>query len=327
MDLQTARTDLADAVRRWAAQPEGGPRGRHLTPHLRRLEADAIGILRETAAQCAAPVLLYSGGKDSSVVLHLARKGFWPGPIPFPALHVATGWDFADLLRLRDLVVPALGLRLIVHTNADGVRRGIGPLTASPGEHARVMASDALRQALAAGGFDAAIGGARRDEEVSRAKERIFSVRTPDQAWDPRNQRPELWSLYNGRVRDGRSLRVFPLSNWTETDVWAYVRAEEIPVVPLYFADERPVIERAGTLIMLDDDRLVPGPDEPVTRRRIRFRTLGCWPLTGGMASDARDVDGILAELAASRLSERQGRLIDHDEATSMERKKREGYF
>jgi sulfate adenylyltransferase subunit 2 len=324
---QTAQTDLAQAIARYAAQGPNAPRGRALTAHLRALEAEAIFIMREVVAQCARPVFLYSIGKDSTVMLHVARKAFFPAPPPFPFLHVATTWDFQDMIAYRDLIAPALGMTLIVHTNAEGLARGINPIASGPTLHAQVMSTEALKQALDAGGFDAAFGGGRRDEEKSRAKERVFSFRNAQHAWDPRNQRPELWSLYNARVRPGESMRVFPLSNWTEADIWSYIRAEEIPVVPLYFAANRPVVRRTGGLIMADDARLSLAPGERIETLDVRFRTLGCYPLTAAIESEAADVDAILAEMATSRFSERQGRLIDHDEAASMERKKREGYF
>ncbi len=324
---QTASTDLAAAITRYAAAGPGTPHGRHLTPHLRRLEAESIEIMREVVAQCANPVFLYSIGKDSTVMLHLARKAFWPALPPFPFLHIATTWDFQDMIRYRDLLVEALGIRLIAHTNQDGLARGINPMASGPGVHAQVMSTEGLKQALDLGGYDAAFGGGRRDEEASRAKERIFSFRTPQHTWDPRNQRPELWNLYNSRVAKGESIRVFPISNWTEADIWTYIRAEEIPVVPLYFSAIRPVVARGAALIMQDDDRTPLEPGEVLEQRRVRFRTLGCYPLTGAMESDAETVDDIVAEMLASTKSERQGRLIDHDEAASMERKKREGYF
>jgi len=328
--LQTADASLKDAVSRYAAQGPGAPRGARLTPHLRRLEAEAIGIFRETVAQCRRPVLLYSIGKDSTVLMHLARKAFFPAPPPFPFLHIATGWDFAQMITLRDLMAEALGFELIVHSNAEGMARGINPITSGPTVHMRVMATEALKQALAGGGFDAAFGGARRDEEKARAKERIFSIRSAEQGWDPRRQRPELWTLYNARLNPGESVRVFPLSNWTEQDVWAYIAAEDIPVVPLYFAAPRPIVRIDGQIFLVDDERLLalrPELASAVETASVRFRTLGCYPLTAGTESVARDVDAVLEEIAASRWSERQGRLIDRDEAASMERKKREGYF
>ncbi len=322
--LQTADTPIQEAVADYVNRPA---RGSTLTRHLHRLEAESIEIMREVVAQCRNPVFLYSIGKDSTVMLHLARKAFYPAPPPFPFLHIATGWDFQDMIRYRDILAPALGLDLRVHTNQDGVRRGINPFASGAGLHAQVMSTEGLKQALDAGGFDAAFGGGRRDEEKSRAKERIFSFRNAQHAWDPRHQRPELWNLYNARVGPGESMRVFPISNWTELDVWSYLRAEQIPVVPLYFAKTRPVVRRQGGLIMADDDRMVFAPGETAEPMLVRFRTLGCYPLTAATASAAADMDAIIAELLASRHSERQGRLIDHDEAASMERKKREGYF
>ncbi len=283
--------------------------------------------MREVVAQCANPVFLYSIGKDSTVMLHLARKAFFPGLPPFPFLHIATTWDFQDMIRYRDLLVKALGIRLIVHTNQDGLDRGINPIASGPTVHAQVMSTEGLKQALDLGGYDAAFGGGRRDEEASRAKERIFSFRTPQHTWDPRNQRPELWNLYNGRVARGESIRVFPISNWTEADIWSYIRAEEIPVVPLYFAATRPIVVRGATLIMQDDERMPLEPQERLVQMQVRFRTLGCYPLTGAMESSSETVDAIVDEMLASTKSERQGRLIDHDETASMERKKREGYF
>ena len=324
---QTATTDLASAIAHYAAAGPDTPHGRHLTPHLRRLEAESIEILREVVAQCTNPVFLYSIGKDSTVMLHLARKAFWPALPPFPFLHIATTWDFQDMITYRDLLVTALGIRLIAHTNQDGIVRGINPIASGPTVHAQVMSTEGLKQALDLGGYDAAFGGGRRDEEASRAKERIFSFRTPQHTWDPRNQRPELWNLYNGRVAKGESIRVFPISNWTEADIWTYIRAEEIPVVPLYFAAVRPIVVRGAALIMQDDDRMPLEPGEVLEQRLVRFRTLGCYPLTGAMDSASETVDDIVAEMLASTKSERQGRLIDHDEAASMERKKREGYF
>ena len=297
------------------------------SPHLARLEAEAVHILRETAAELRKPVLLYSIGKDSSVLLHLALKAFYPAKPPFPLLHVDTTWKFREMIAFRDATARRLGLDLIVHTNCDGLARGIGPISHGSALHTQVMKTEALRQALDAHGFDAAIGGARRDEERSRAKERVFSHRSAGHAWDPKNQRPELWGLYNTRIAPGESLRVFPLSNWTERDVWAYILAETIPVVPLYFAASRPVVKRDGAWIMVDDDRLPLKSGERPELRRVRFRTLGCYPLTGAIESDAVTVADIVAELSAARSSERQGRLIDHDDSASMERKKRDGYF
>ncbi|MDP2804065.1 MAG: sulfate adenylyltransferase subunit CysD [Phreatobacter sp.] len=283
-------------------------------------------IMREVVAEFRNPVFLYSMGKDSTTMLHIARKAFYPARPPFPFLHIATTWDFQDMIVYRDLLVQALGIELRVHTNQEGLARGINPFASGSSMHAQVMSTEGLKQALDKWKFDAAFGGGRRDEEKSRAKERIFSFRTPQHTWDPRNQRPELWNLYNTRVSRGESIRVFPLSNWTEVDIWSYIRAEEIPVVPLYFSKPRPVVDRNGAIILVDDERMPVEPTE-VQTKLVRFRTLGCYPLTGGMESSSRDVDDIVAEMLSSRKSERQGRLIDHDEAASMERKKREGYF
>jgi sulfate adenylyltransferase subunit 2 len=298
-----------------------------LPEHLKRLEAESIGIMREVAAEFRNPVLLYSIGKDSSVMLHLARKAFFPGKLPFPLLHIDTGWKFREMIAFRDETARRLGLDLVVHTNEEGRARGIDPITSGSALHTAVMKTEALKQALDRHGFDAALGGARRDEEKSRAKERIFSVRSADHAWDPKNQRPELWRLFNTRLRERQSMRVFPLSNWTELDIWEYVAAEEIPVVPLYFAKSRPVVGRNGVWIMVDDDRLPLEPGERPELRRVRFRTLGCYPLTGAIESSAATPAHIVAELRNTRHSERQGRLIDSDEEAAMERKKREGYF
>ena len=298
-----------------------------LSPHLRRLEAEAIDIIREVAAEFRRPVMLYSIGKDSSVMLHVALKAFFPAKPPFPLLHVDTTWKFKEMISFRDEAARRAGMELIVHVNEDGVRRGISPVASGSSVHTQVMKTEGLRQALDAGGFDAAFGGARRDEEKSRAKERVFSHRSASHAWDPRNQRPELWHLYNTRIRPGESMRVFPLSNWTELDVWDYVRAEAIPVVPLYFAKERPVVRRDGALIMVDDERLPLHDGETPEMRMVRFRTLGCYPLTGAVPSQALTLDEILQEMRSSTTSERQGRLIDTDESGSMEKKKREGYF
>jgi sulfate adenylyltransferase subunit 2 len=300
---------------------------RHLPKHLKRLEAESIGIMREVAAEFRNPVLLYSIGKDSSVMLHLARKAFFPGKPPFALLHIDTGWKFRDMIAFRDDTVRRLGLDLVVHTNEEGRARGINPITSGSALHTAVMKTEALKQALDRHGFDAALGGARRDEEKSRAKERVFSVRSASHAWDPKNQRPELWRLYNTRLRERQSMRVFPLSNWTELDIWEYVAAEEIPVVPLYFAEPRLVIDRDGVWIMVDDDRLPLKPGERPELRCVRFRTLGCYPLTGAVESTAASPAQIVAELRNTRQSERQGRLIDSDEEAAMERKKREGYF
>jgi sulfate adenylyltransferase subunit 2 len=298
-----------------------------LPAHLRQLESEAISILREVAAELRAPVLLYSIGKDSSVLLHLALKAFHPAKPPFPLLHVDTTWKFREMIAFRDATAARLGVELIVHTNPDGLARGINPIASGSALHTQVMKTEALRQALDKFAFDAAIGGARRDEEKSRAKERIFSFRAAGHAWDPRHQRPELWHVFNTRLRPGESMRVFPLSNWTELDVWQYIVAENIEVVPLYFAEERPVVRRGSMWIMVDDERLPLQPGEVPELRRVRFRTLGCYPLTGAIESDAASTEDIVAELRGSRQSERQGRLIDSDEDSSMERKKREGYF
>jgi sulfate adenylyltransferase subunit 2 len=298
-----------------------------LPAHLRRLEAESIHIMREVVAEMRNPVMLYSIGKDSSVMLHVAMKAFYPAKPPFPLLHVDTTWKFREMIAFRDETARRLGLDLIVHINQDGVKRGISPIASGSQLHTQVMKTESLRQALDSGHYDAAFGGARRDEEKSRAKERIFSFRSVAHAWDPRNQRPELWRLFNTRIREGESMRVFPLSNWTELDVWEYVQAEDIPVVPLYFAKERPVVERSGTLIMVDDDRLPLLPGETPRMRKVRFRTLGCYPLSGAIESDATSLDDIIAEMRKSTTSERQGRLIDTDESGSMEKKKREGYF
>ena len=298
-----------------------------ISEHLRQLEAESIYILRETAAEFHNPVMLYSIGKDSSVMLHLAMKAFYPSKPPFPLLHVDTTWKFREMISFRDETAKRVGVELLVHINQDGVARGISPFASGSALHTQVMKTEGLRQALEQWQFDAAIGGARRDEEKSRAKERIFSHRSATHAWDPRNQRPEIWRIFNTRLKPGESMRVFPLSNWTELDVWDYIRAEDIPVVPLYFAKPRPVVMRGGTLIMVDDDRLPLEPGEAPMMRMVRFRTLGCYPLTGAIESEAATLDEIIAEMRASTSSERQGRLIDHDEQGSMEKKKREGYF
>jgi sulfate adenylyltransferase subunit 2 len=294
--------------------------------HLDRLEAESIHIFREVAAQFARPVMLYSIGKDSSVLLHLLLKAFHPAPPPIPLLHVDTGWKFREMIAFRDRRAAETGCTLFTHTNPEGRAQGINPIGHGATVHTDVMKTQALKQALDMHGFDAAIGGARRDEEKSRAKERIFSFRNAQHRWDPKNQRPELWNLYNGRIHKGESVRVFPLSNWTELDVWLYIRRENIPVVPLYFAAERPVVERDGALIMVDDERL-PVKDGEVRMRRVRFRTLGCYPLTGAIESDATTLDAVIAEMLAARTSEREGRVIDHDATASMEKKKSEGYF
>jgi len=319
---------MSDYVQQILAQdsPIGRSRGR-LSAHLARLEAEAIYILREAAAEFERPTVLYSIGKDSSVLLHLAIKAFSPARMPFSLLHVDTTWKFRDMIAFRDATAERLGLNLIVHVNEEGRKQGINPIASGSAIHTHVMKTVALRQALDLYRVDAAIGGARRDEEKSRAKERVFSLRSAGHGWNPRLQRPELWSIFNTRLGPGESMRVFPLSDWTELDVWEYIAAEDIPVVPLYFAAERPVVERAGTWILVDDERLPLEPGEKPQLKRVRFRTLGCYPLSGGIESDAATVDDIIAELRASRFSERQGRLIDHDETASMERKKKEGYF
>jgi sulfate adenylyltransferase subunit 2 len=295
--------------------------------HLQRLEAEAIHIFREAAAEAERPVMLYSAGKDSSVLLHLARKAFAPAPPPFPLLHVDTTWKFRDMYALRDRAAGQAGMELIVHRNPEALAKGINPLDHGSSLHTQMWKTDGLKQALEARGFDVAFGGARRDEERVRAKERVFSFRAAGQRWDPKRQRPELWHLYNGRKAKGESFRVFPISNWTEFDVWEYIEAEGIEVSSLYFSEPRPTIERDGTILMVDDERLTPQPGERVEERWVRFRTLGCYPLSGAVESRAASVADIVAEMHAGRQSERQGRLIDRDGAASMERKKREGYF
>ena len=295
--------------------------------NLDRLESESIHILREVAAEFRKPVMLYSIGKDSSVMLHLALKAFAPGKPPFPLLHVDTTWKFREMIRFRDETAARLGLELIVHVNGEGVERGIGPISHGSRVHTEVMKTEALKQALDAHGFDAALGGARRDEEKSRAKERVFSFRNELHRWNPRSQRPELWSLYNTRIRPGQSVRAFPLSNWTELDVWHYIYRENVPIVPLYLSARRPVVRREGLLIMVDDDRLPLKPGETPVEKEIRFRTLGCYPLTGAVESRAATVRDVMAELLQSRGSERRGRAIDNDQIGSMEKKKQEGYF
>jgi len=295
--------------------------------HLSRLEAESIHILREVVAECERPVMLYSIGKDSSVMLHLAVKAFFPAKPPFPLLHIDTTWKFRQMIEFRDLTARRLGMDLIVHINPDGVAMGINPFVHGSALHTDIMKTQGLRQALDRYGFDAAFGGARRDEEKSRAKERVFSIRSAQHRWDPKRQRPELWRLYNARKTKGESLRVFPLSNWTELDVWQYIYREDIPIVPLYLAAERPVVERDGALIMVDDERLPLEPGERPQLRKVRFRTLGCYPLTGAIESNADSLSAIIGEMLAARTSERQGRVIDHDAAASMEMKKQEGYF
>jgi sulfate adenylyltransferase subunit 2 len=298
-----------------------------LSRHLQALEAEAIHIMREVAGELSNPVMMYSIGKDSTVMLHLALKAFWPSKPPFPLLHIDSLWEFGEMGQFRDILAEKLGLDMRVHVNQDGVKRGIDPFKHGSSIHTEVMRTEGLRQALNAGKYDAAFGGGRRDEEKSRAKERIFSFRDQHHGWDPKNQRPELWSLYNTRVGPGESIRVFPLSNWTELDIWTYILEEDIPIVPLYFAAPRPVVERDGILLMVDDDRMQLNPNEVPQHKMIRFRTLGCYPLTGAVESDAADLETIVSEMLTVRSSERAGRLIDHDEAGSMEKKKREGYF
>ncbi|AFP31120.1 sulfate adenylyltransferase subunit CysD [Marinobacter sp. BSs20148] len=302
-----------------------------LTPpkktHLKQLEAESIHIIREVAAEFDNPVMLYSVGKDSAVMLHLAIKAFAPGKLPFPLMHIDTTWKFREMIKFRDELAQRLGLKLIVHTNQEGVAQGVGPFTHGSAKHTDVMKTQALKQALEKHGFDAAFGGARRDEEKSRSKERVYSFRDKFHRWDPKNQRPELWNLYNGKVNKGESIRVFPLSNWTELDIWQYIYLENIDIVPLYLAAKRPVVERDGTLIMVDDDRMPMAPGETPEMKMVRFRTLGCYPLTGAVESDATTLPGIIQEMLLTKTSERQGRVIDHDSSASMEQKKREGYF
>ena len=295
--------------------------------HLHQLEAESIHIIREVAAEFSNPVMLYSIGKDSAVMLHLARKAFYPARPPFPLLHVDTTWKFREMIAFRDHMAHEYGFDLLIHTNEEGIRHGVNPFSHGSALYTDIMKTEGLRQALDNYGFDAAFGGARRDEEKSRAKERIFSFRTSNHRWDPKNQRPELWNIYNTRVRQGESIRTFPLSNWTELDVWQYIHLEQIPIVPLYFAKERPVVERDGMLIMVDDDRLELKAGEQIQNRSVRFRTLGCYPLTGAVESQAATLPEIIQEMLLTRTSERQGRLIDHDQAGSMEKKKQEGYF
>jgi sulfate adenylyltransferase subunit 2 len=328
----TARAayQVSAAFQRVPAEPSEAPptlADPAVLTHLQRLEAESIHIMREVVAESANPVMLYSIGKDSSVMLHLARKAFYPAAPPFPLMHVDTTWKFRDMYAFRDRMVAESGMRLIVHANPDGLRMGINPFVHGSAIHTDIMKTEALKQVLDKHGFDAAFGGARRDEERSRAKERIFSFRSAQHRWDPKNQRPELWKLYNTRRHKGESIRVFPLSNWTELDVWQYIHLESIPVVPLYFAQERPVVDRDGTLIMVDDDRLPLRDREVPMMKTVRFRTLGCYPLTGAIESKADTLPAIIQEMLRTRTSERQGRVIDHDGAASMERKKQEGYF
>ena len=295
--------------------------------HLDRLEAESIHIMREVVAEAERPVFLYSVGKDSAVMLHIALKAFYPAPPPFPFLHIASGWDFADLLALRDQQAAHFGLDLIVHHNAEGAAAGINPIDTPTPVYSRLMLTDALKAALDAGGFDAAFGGGRRDEEKSRAKERIFSFRNASHNWDPRNQRPELWNLFNARKAKGESIRVFPLSNWTELDIWQYILREGIEIVPLYYAAPRPTVMRDGLLLVVDDDRMTLRPGEALVERPVRFRTLGCWPLTGAVESAATSLPAIIQEMLLTTTSERQGRAVDKDASASMEKKKQEGYF
>ena len=298
----------------------------HLT-HLQKLEAESIHIIREVAAEFDNPVMLYSVGKDSAVLLHLARKAFAPGKIPFPLLHVDTNWKFKEMIEFRDQMAKEYGFDLLVHQNPEGMAMGVGPFTHGSATHTDIMKTQGLKQALDQYGFDAAFGGARRDEEKSRAKERVYSFRDKNHRWDPKSQRPELWNVYNGKVNKGESIRVFPLSNWTELDIWQYIYLENIQIVPLYLAEKRPVVERDGTLIMVDDDRMPIGDDEEVQIKSVRFRTLGCYPLTGAVESTATTLPEIIQEMLLTKTSERQGRVIDHDSAGSMEKKKMEGYF
>lgn len=295
--------------------------------HLKQLEAEAIHIMREVVAQFERPVMLYSIGKDSSVLLHLARKAFFPGPLPFPLVHVNTTWKFREMIEFRDRIVQELGLELISWTNQEGIEKGINPFDHGSKNYTDIMKTQALKQALDAGGYDAAFGGARRDEEKSRAKERVFSFRDKFHRWDPKNQRPELWSLYNGRVNKGESIRVFPISNWTELDIWQYIHLENIDIVPLYFSAPRPVVTREGVTIMVDDDRFQFEPGEAAEEKWVRFRTLGCYPLSGGVESTATTLPEIIQEMLLATRSEREGRVIDYDQSGSMEEKKREGYF
>jgi len=334
--LETARTRLAELEQSYAAKDQ--PRPGAVTPkpdvlsaramtHLDRLEAESIHIMREVAAEAEKPVMLYSVGKDSAVMLHLAMKAFYPSKPPFPLMHVDTTWKFKEMIAFRDETVKRLGLELIVHTNAEGVAQGINPFTHGSQIHTDVMKTQGLKQALDKYGFDAAFGGARRDEEKSRAKERIFSFRSREHRWDPKNQRPELWNIYNTKISQGESIRVFPLSNWTELDIWQYIYREAIPIVPLYYAAKRPVVKRDGVMIMVDDERMPLNNGEQPVMETVRFRTLGCYPLTGAVKSDAATLPDIISEMLTARNSEREGRVIDHDQSASMEKKKQEGYF
>jgi sulfate adenylyltransferase subunit 2 len=309
------------------SKPDGLLMADHKLTHLKELEAESIHIIREVAAEFERPVMLYSVGKDSAVMLHLTMKAFFPGKPPFPLMHVDTTWKFREMIEFRDQMVKKLDLELLIYINQDGVDQGIGPFTHGSKKHTDVMKTDALKQALNKYQFDAAFGGARRDEEKSRAKERVYSFRDKNHRWDPKNQRPELWNIYNGKIDKGESIRVFPLSNWTELDIWQYIHLENIPIVPLYFAKERPVVNRDGMLIMVDDERMPINPGEKVEMKKVRFRTLGCYPLTGAVESTATTLPEIIQEMLLTTTSERQGRLIDHDQSGSMEQKKREGYF
>ncbi|MDN3639999.1 sulfate adenylyltransferase subunit CysD [Simiduia curdlanivorans] len=295
--------------------------------HLQQLEAESIHIIREVAAEFDNPVMLYSVGKDSAVMMHLTMKAFYPGKPPFPMMHVDTTWKFKEMIEFRDKLIKDLGWDLIVHINEEGVKQGVGPFTHGSAKHTDIMKTQGLKQALNKYGFDAAFGGARRDEEKSRAKERVYSFRDKNHRWDPKNQRPELWNIYNSRVDKGESIRVFPLSNWTELDIWQYIHLEGIPIVPLYFAAKRPVVEKDGVLIMVDDDRMPIGPEDKVEEKMVRFRTLGCYPLTGAVESEATTLPEIIQEMLLTKTSERQGRVIDNDSSGSMEKKKQEGYF
>nr|WP_291892179.1 sulfate adenylyltransferase subunit CysD [Maricaulis sp.] len=320
--------DIQTSIARYAKRfQKPQPRARALSPHLQALEAESIHIMREVLAEFDRPVMLYSIGKDSAVMLHLALKAFYPSSLPFPLQHVDSTFKFTEMIEFRDALAEAFDLELRVEINEEGRAKGINPFDHGSQLHTQVMKTEALRNAMERHGYDAAFGGARRDEEKSRAKERVFSFRDAKQGWDPKNQRPELWRNYNTRITKGESIRVFPLSNWTELDIWQYIQEEDIPIVPLYFAKERPVVERDGQLIMVDDDRLPLQPGETPRQRMVRFRTLGCYPLTAGVESSAQSLDEIVLEMLTARTSERSGRLIDHDEAGSMEKKKREGYF
>jgi sulfate adenylyltransferase subunit 2 len=301
--------------------------GHRTLTHLERLEAEAIEIMREVVAECEKPVMLYSIGKDSAAMLHVALKAFYPAKLPFPLLHVDTRWKFRDMYAFRERMVKEFGFELLTYTNPDGIEKDINPFTHGSAIHTDVMKTQALKQALDLYGFDVAFGGARRDEEKSRAKERIFSFRSAQHRWDPKNQRPELWHIYNTRKHKGESIRVFPMSNWTELDIWQYIYLRDIPIVPLYFAAVRPVVERDGALIMVDDERMPLHPGEKPMQRKVRFRTLGCYPLTGAIESDADTLPAIIQEMLLTTSSERQGRVIDHDQSASMEKKKQEGYF